>query len=259
MSKEANGKVGGDIPKIQLETKEDVLFLQGQFSEFLQRTMSGNAALRDGPYTDAQREEARTLVLTTLQEWSEKVWKVAGDNISVNGFPYREAMAERARIEPLDEKLKSEVEALREEANSLLLSVTQKRQTVPEQIESLVNDVVCRESIAAENTTELQDSEERSDELPYVADRINGEFQQALQVAKKLGENVPKTIEELQRLSTAVEDTRARLEEEKTGDEKARWVLYGRERDRRAANNGVERADAQALAYRAALHAVSNE
>ncbi|KAJ2355555.1 hypothetical protein IWW50_002720, partial [Coemansia erecta] len=174
----------GDIPKIQLESKEDVLFLERQFNDFLSQTLQNNAALRDSTMTSEQREEAESLVLDKLNKWTRDIWVMAGHSMSVNGFGYAEAMQEKSRIEPLDEALKGEVEGLREEADSLLLSVTNKRRTVPKQIERLVDDAVWRESAAAENTTEIKGLQETdAGELPFVDDRVNGEFEQALRLA----------------------------------------------------------------------------
>ncbi|KAI8320983.1 hypothetical protein GQ54DRAFT_198064 [Martensiomyces pterosporus] len=259
----ASGNIGGgDIPKIQLESREDVQFLKSQFSDFLEKTMSTNAALRDAPLTDEQRKEASALVLSRLQQWSEGIWCAAGQSIAVNGFPYEEAMAEKSKIEPLDESLKSEVEALREEADSLLLSVTAKRRTVPSQIETLVSDSVWRESLAAEHTRALKEQEstgeEASRDLPYIDDRINGEFQNALGVARKLASEAPGTVGRLERLVGTLEETKKAVAREKAEDERTRWVLVDKPKgEAQKASGSSTTTQDQLLAYRAALHAIT--
>ncbi|KAJ1965472.1 hypothetical protein GGI12_000744 [Dipsacomyces acuminosporus] len=181
-------------------------------------------------------------------------------------------MVEKSPIEPLDEALKAEVESLREEADSLLLSVANKRKTVPGQIEKLIRDSVWRESLAAEHTTGLKDSkdEDNSDKrdetgsLPFVDDRINGEFQSALAMARKLHENAPETISKLEGLVNTLEDTKSRIDSEKDDNEHVRWVLVDKPKEGSSGNlkkhNNTANANAtQALAYRAALHAITSD
>ncbi|KAJ2908606.1 hypothetical protein GGI21_002718 [Coemansia aciculifera] len=251
-----------DIPKIQLESKEDVLFLQRQLATFLDQTLSSNAALRDAPFSDEQRSEAQKLVLERLQQWTHNVWALAGPSMAVNGFAYDEAMSEKSRIEPLDESLKAEVEALREEADSLLLSVTSKRRAVPDQIERLVADAVWRESLAAENTTaikglkvkekeEKEEGEEQS--LPYVSERVNAEFEYALGLAQKVRAEAPKTAAKLRTLAETVEDTKERVARDHEDDLRVRRVLT----DQPAMQQAGASVDAHLLAHKAALHAIT--
>ncbi|KAJ2747801.1 hypothetical protein GGI19_006317 [Coemansia pectinata] len=246
-----------DIPKIQLESKEDVIFLQRQLTSFLDQTLGTNAALRDAPFTDEQRSEAQKLVLERLQQWTQNVWAMAGPSMAVNGFAYDEAMSEKSRIEPLDEALKAEVEALREEADNLLLSVTSKRRAVPDQIERLVADAVWRESLAAEHTTAIKGlGAEKGDEpLPYVAERVNAEFEHALQLAQKIKAEAPSTAAKLRRLAETVEDTKERVVRDHEDDLNVRRVLV----DQPAlANKSVGTSvDAHLLAHKAALHAIA--
>ncbi|KAJ2460311.1 hypothetical protein GGF42_000913 [Coemansia sp. RSA 2424] len=245
-----------DIPKIQLESKEDVLFLQQQLTTFLDQTLSSNAALRDAPFSEEQRSEAQKLVLERLQQWTQNMWGLAGPSMAVNGFAYDEAMSEKSRIEPLDEPLKAEVEALREEADALLLSVTSKRRAVPDQIERLVADAVWRESLAAEHTTAIkgmgaEEEEEEDQPLPYVSERVNAEFEHALGLAQKVRAEAPKTAAKLRELAETVKDTRERLAHDHEDDLRVRRVLVDQPAQ---ANASV---DAHLLAHKAALHAIT--
>ncbi|KAJ1823733.1 hypothetical protein GGH91_001908 [Coemansia sp. RSA 2671] len=248
-----SGSGSSDIPKIQLESKEDVLFLQRQLASFLDKTLSTNAALRDAPFSDEQRAEAQKLVLERLQQWTHNVWAMAGPSMAVNGFAYDEAMREKSRIEPLDEALKAEVEALREEADGLLLSVTSKRRTVPDQIERLVADVVWRESLAAEHTTAIRGlgAEGGDEPLPYVAERVNADFEAALKLAQKVKAEAPGTAARLRGLAETVVDTRERLAREHEDDLNVRRVLTMSEKAKGAS------VEAHLLAHKAALHAIT--
>ncbi|KAJ2828257.1 hypothetical protein GGI24_002438 [Coemansia furcata] len=252
----SGGSSSSDIPKIQLESKEDVIFLQRQLTTFLDQTLGTNAALRDAPFSDEQRTEAQKLVLERLQQWTQNVWAMAGPSMAVNGFSYDEAMSEKSRIEPLDEALKAEVEALREEADNLLLSVTSKRRAVPDQIERLVADAVWRESLAAEHTTAIKGLETGEDEpLPYVSERVNAEFEHALQLAQKLKAEAPGTAAKLRSLAETVEDTKERVAHGHEDDLNVRRVLV----DQPAQTNkssGVS-VDGHLLAHKAALHAIT--
>ncbi|KAJ1646955.1 hypothetical protein LPJ64_001629 [Coemansia asiatica] len=250
----------GDIPKIQLESKEDVHFLQKQLNDYLTQSLEKNAALRDGPFNDEQREQAQQLVLGNLQKWTSNIWAMAGQSMSINGFSYEEAMQEKSRIEPLNEALKAEVQTLREEADGLMLSVANKRRTVPDQIEKLSRDCVWRESVVAENTRVIrgikksESGKEEDSELPYVDDRINGEFEHSINVAKKVGGAVDKTADRVQRLAETLQDTRARVERDAEKDRNVRRVLLG---NNASATNEVS-VEGQLLAQKAGLHAISS-
>ncbi|KAJ2777280.1 hypothetical protein H4R18_005228 [Coemansia javaensis] len=238
---------GGDIPKVQLESKEDVHFLQQQFSEFLEQTVDSNATLRDAGMTAEQRREAKQLVMDRLSGWTRAIWAMAGDSISVNGLAFGEAMSEQANMEALDEGLKGEVEALREEADALLLAVTERRRTVPGQIERLVADAVWRESVAADATAAIRGLRaEPADELPYIDGRVNGEFEAAARLAARVVAEAPETAARLRRLDETVRDTQRRAAAEAEDDRKVRGILLA----------GAPQPQSQLLAYKAALHAV---
>ncbi|KAJ2017421.1 hypothetical protein GGI14_002993 [Coemansia sp. S680] len=165
-------------------------------------------------------------------------------------------MSEKTRIEPLDEALKAEVEALREEADNLLLSVTSKRRAVPDQIERLVADAVWRESLAAEHTTVIKGlGVEKDEPLPYVAERVNAEFEHALLLAQKIKAEAPGTAAKLRRLAETVEDTKERVVREHEDDLNVRRVLVDQPAQ---ANKSVGTSvDAHLLAHKAALHAIA--
>ncbi|KAJ1665526.1 hypothetical protein EV178_003168 [Coemansia sp. RSA 1646] len=263
---------GSDLPKIQLESKEDVQFLQHQFSDFLRKTISNNTTLRDASLSDEQQKEAEALVLSKLEEWTKNIWAMAGTSMAVNGFSYDEAMQEKSRIEPLDEQLRTEVQSLREEADELLLSVTQKRRTVPEQIEKLVKDGVSKESLVAEKTTVIKGL--RADtvgaELPYMDDAINTDFERAVGLAKHIENDAPASIDKMKRLLATLEDAKSRTDAESD----VREVLIGDElgatdsmSNGRFWRNGSSADDdsnsqqqqKQLLAYKAALHAITQD
>ncbi|KAJ2082539.1 hypothetical protein H4R24_001484 [Coemansia sp. RSA 988] len=253
------GSSTGDIPKIQLESKEDVVYLQQQFTDFLGQTLSNNSALRDASLQPEQRAEAEQLIQSQLQKWALDIWKVAGQSVAVNGLGFAEAMEEKSKIQSLDEALKSEVEQLREEADSLLLSVTNKRRTVPGQIERLVADSVWRESLAAENTTAIRGLEEPEErDLPFIDGRINGEFEAAVGMASKLAGLAPDTIERLVELEDLTKDTKARAETASGDDAKVRKTLFPASQSA-TRHLPATTPDAQLLAYNAALHAITTE
>ncbi|KAJ1731589.1 hypothetical protein LPJ72_003858 [Coemansia sp. Benny D160-2] len=221
---------GSDLPKIQLESKEDVQFLQQQLGDFLRKTVAGNTTLRDSQLSEEQRAEAETLIMSRLEEWTGSMWTMAGSNMAVNGFAYEEAMQEKSRIEPLDEALRGEVRALREEADELLLAVTQKRKTVPDQIENLVRDGVARESLVAEKTTVIKglsraDTDPNtsptggSGSLPYVDEAVNSEFERAARLAKRIERDAPASIDKMKQLLATLEDVAAGAGSAETDDD----------------------------------------
>ncbi|KAJ2514449.1 hypothetical protein GGI11_004082 [Coemansia sp. RSA 2049] len=223
---------GSDLPKIQLESKEDVQFLQQQLGDFLRKTVAGNTTLRDSQLSEEQRAEAETLIMSRLEEWTGSMWTMAGSNMAVNGFAYEEAMQEKSRIEPLDEALRGEVRALREEADELLLAVTQKRKTVPDQIENLVRDGVARESLVAEKTTAIKglsraDTDPNTSStgsggggsLPYVDEAVNSEFERAARLAKRIEKAAPASIDKMKQLLATLEDVAAGAGSAETADD----------------------------------------
>ncbi|KAJ2794356.1 hypothetical protein H4R20_006254 [Coemansia guatemalensis] len=255
----SKGNSTGDIPKIQLESKEDVVYLQQQFTDFLGQTLSNNSALRDASLQPEQRTEAEQLIHSQLEKWALDIWKVAGHSVAVNGLGFAEAMEEKSKIEPLDEALKSEVEQLREEADSLLLSVTNKRRTVPGQIERLVADSVWRESLAAENTTVIRGLEEPEErDLPFIDGRVNGEFEAAVEMASKLEDLAPDTVKRLVELEELAKDTKARTETASEDDARVRQTLFPASQSS-TRHPPASTPDAQLLAYNAALHAITSE
>lgn len=253
MSHPSNTTTAADIPRIQLESKEDVLFVQRQLDHFISQSLSQNSSLQEN-FSPHQQDQAHHLVLQKLHQWSQQIWETAGPSISVNGFPYPVAMnSQTQRTEPLDEDLKNEVETLQEEADNLLLKLAEKRKKVPDQIEQLNRDMVWRESLVAELTTEVKSKKpmEDNEELPYVDERLNGEFEQALKLAKQVNEEAPMTVERLKRLADTLKDTKMRADVEQVSEELARRVLLdGDQRD--TETNRL-------LGYKQALRAISSE
>ncbi|KAJ1720313.1 hypothetical protein LPJ53_005044 [Coemansia erecta] len=256
----SDSQSNADIPKIQLESKEDVLFLQKELNDYLAKTLDSNTALRDAPLSDEQREEARQLVLENLKKWTSEIWEMAGQSMSINGFSYDEAMREKSRIEPLDESLKFEVQSMREEADSLLLAVTEKRRTVPSQIQQLAHDSTWRESVVAESTHDVRghkddDLADDDSELPYVDGRVNSEFESALKAAKKMSDEAGGSVTKMQQLESTLKDIKERTEAEADQDKHVRQVLLGSNH----AGTSVEAAttEGQHLLQKAALHAIS--
>ncbi|KAJ2850318.1 hypothetical protein IWW36_002004 [Coemansia brasiliensis] len=265
MAFSSNGNNGsnGDIPKIQLESKEDVHFLQAQFTTFLEKTLENNATLRDSQMTAEQRREAEDLIKDRLLKWTNDMWELAGHSITVNGFRYHEAMKEKSRIEPLNEQLKSEVEQLQEEADSLLLSVSGKRRTVPAQIERLARDSVWRESVAAERTVEIKGMDQEiaavdEQTLPYIDDRVNSELEQALNLAQKVNDGAQDIVKALKQTTEAMEDTKARAAAEAQDDCKVREILLPKKPTLLHSTQGTSE-NLQLLAYKTALHAITSE
>ncbi|KAJ2782757.1 hypothetical protein GGI15_002812 [Coemansia interrupta] len=249
-----------DIPKIQLESKEDVLFLQKELDDYLAKILDGNTALRDGPLNDEQREEARQLVLENLKKWTSDIWEMAGQSMTINGFSYEEAMREKSRIEPLDESLKFEVQAMREEADNLLLSVTEKRRTVPSQIQQLAQDSTWRESVVAESTHDVRghkddDMAEDESELPYVDGRVNSEFESALKTAKKMSDEAGGSVAKMQQLESTLKGIKERTEAEADEDKHVRQTLLGNSQS--GISTDASTTEGQHLLQKAALHAIS--
>ncbi|KAI7830807.1 hypothetical protein BX661DRAFT_180123 [Kickxella alabastrina] len=232
-----------------LPNKEDVLFLQKQLNEYLAQSLEKNATLRDGLFNDEQREEARQLVLQSMRKWTESIWQKAGPSMSINGFTFEDAMKEKDRVEPLNEGLKNEVQDLRNEVDELLLSSAAKRRTVPNQLEKLASDSVWRESMASEITREIRGI------LPYIDDRVNGEFESALSLAQKIKVSIPETTAKIQRLAGTLQSTKEHIKKSAVEDREVRDILLGSS----LATGNYASEDSQQLAHKAALLAISSD
>ncbi|KAJ1999844.1 hypothetical protein GGI04_004397 [Coemansia thaxteri] len=244
------GGTTGDIPKIQLESREDVQFLQEQLRQFVAAAVGSSAALRGAGLSGEQQSEAAALVAGRAEEWAARVWAAAGRSMTVNGLAYAAAMAAgQARVEALDEALKADADALRDEADALLLAVAAKRRAVPGQIQRLVEDAAWRESLAAEQTTGPPEESDVDRPLPYVNDRVNADFGQALELAQRVRADAPHTAASLRRVADAVADAKERAARDRAADDAVTRAL---------ANSAAPApaADTLLLAHKAALHAI---
>ncbi|KAJ1677800.1 hypothetical protein EV182_005409, partial [Spiromyces aspiralis] len=214
-----------DLPRIQIESKDDVAFLQGQVRKSLKEALVRNPTFRALALrvknNEATEEEVRGLkemaqeVEEYIEAWSNELWRLAGPNISINGMPYEEVMKERDQYEPLDEKLKEQVKDLEAEADELLLRVTEHRRTVPQLVERLESDRIRRLSMLAERTEidtldNVKDLIDANGELSVGRDwelpeRLGPELEQTLSLLQSSLRDMPEALSKVQAATQTVD------------------------------------------------------
>ncbi|KAJ1967326.1 hypothetical protein H4R35_006739, partial [Dimargaris xerosporica] len=89
-----------DIPKVQVETREDVLFLKSEFRKSVRQCLDSNRQLQrcreqsGAEEADAQRHYAQLAgdIDVLITQWVDNIFLLAGPNIQVNGLEYDQAM-----------------------------------------------------------------------------------------------------------------------------------------------------------------------
>lgn len=109
-------------PKIQVESKHDIIFLIKEL-ESSAKTIPGYDAVN-----------------TDISLWIKDIFKMASGNIQINGLEYDEAFKETIEYETLDESLRSKVASASELVAQLTLQVTQLRQRIPQEIRESVEE-----------------------------------------------------------------------------------------------------------------------
>jgi hypothetical protein len=88
----------------------------------------------------------------------EHLFQLAGNGIEINGIPYSKAMRTREEFQPLDEKLRAEVDALQSQVSEKMLDVALKRKNAPVCVDNLVVDSLDILSRLTKNADIIDDS-----------------------------------------------------------------------------------------------------
>ncbi|KAJ1913379.1 hypothetical protein H4219_005239 [Mycoemilia scoparia] len=225
-----------DIPRIQIEGREDVLFLQNQVRQALKEALLQNEEFRTTfsriKSPNASEEEKKSLNATAkeleefINAWSSQLWKLAGPNININGMQYEEAMKQQDMYEQFDEHLRDQVKNLENEADNLLLRITEQRKTVPQLIEKLEQDRIKRLSLLPEyavaeeegvlDSAEVTDKEFNMDGNWELPERLNTELKESIDDLTTANQNMPDVLDKLSELEKTIRDLEeiARQDEE---------------------------------------------
>ncbi|CAG8596785.1 11037_t:CDS:2 [Paraglomus brasilianum] len=129
------------IPKIEVESKEDVPYIQNNILKAALEEV--NKSL--GPGCDAKLKETVTKL---VKEWVDNTFKLATPNIIVNKINYKEAINED-EYEPFDEALYQDQVALKKRVDDLQVKLAERYKRVPQEIKLLMEGALKRQSAAA--------------------------------------------------------------------------------------------------------------
>ncbi|PVU99518.1 hypothetical protein BB559_000031 [Furculomyces boomerangus] len=181
-----------DVPKIKIESKQDVLYIKNEFDSLLQKCLESSTTIGNSGLDEKTQNALKHILLQDLGKYSEEVWSDASCNILVNGMDCQEVMFSRHSdgigrkldklqkyglsepskddYEPLDESLNEEVRNLKAKADELLIRVTEKRRENYGVIEQAIKDElekVCLVATKETSSPDLDMSEETAKTNPY--------------------------------------------------------------------------------------------
>ncbi|KAL1919767.1 uncharacterized protein VTP21DRAFT_1698 [Calcarisporiella thermophila] len=194
----------GDIPKIAVDTKDDVIYLKQQLQE------AAFAALAEKCATE--NSKTKKDVEDLMNNWIEAIFSMAGKSMLVNGQDYDQAFEEVEEIEPFDEELNSKLIELHNRAEELTLKVAERRKNIPDQIEKLMQDVVLRQSMLSdrvvfEGLEELENEYDMSMEYDIPReDSIKQDYEQSVKMLAELRQSLPGNLSRIDRAKTVLQD-----------------------------------------------------
>ncbi|KAJ1986521.1 hypothetical protein H4R33_003303 [Dimargaris cristalligena] len=218
------------FPKIQVDSREDILFLKDELAKAARGFLSTNQAFlafqeectdqeKDGGSQRLGRAQQVVDVLTV--QWVDRLFQMAGYGIQVNGLEFEEAMLPDLEMEPYDEALHLETQNLQARVEDLTLKVAEQRRTIPAQIEKLaqaqaehrnayLDQLTNQEGppqIGQPNadTSPLKSTEETRTES-YLPDRCHTEYSKAVDNIVEIKKALPATLAKLDRIQTALHD-----------------------------------------------------
>ncbi|CAG8520057.1 16654_t:CDS:2, partial [Cetraspora pellucida] len=144
-----------DIPKIQADTKEDILYIQEEIKNSALKTVEKHFG------TDADLQLGQTV--TNL--WVNDTFELAAPNLEVNGLDYNVVLKEKDDTETLNENLRHKVQTLQAEIEAKTLLIAQKRKTLPDQAEVLIQDMIKRQSILVNDVEFVNDKEKMEENI----------------------------------------------------------------------------------------------
>ncbi|RKP34221.1 hypothetical protein BJ085DRAFT_39902 [Dimargaris cristalligena] len=185
------------FPKIQVDSREDILFLKDELAKAARGFLSTNQAFlafqeectdqeKDGGSQRLGRAQQVVDVLTV--QWVDRLFQMAGYGIQVNGLEFEEAMLPDLEMEPYDEALHLETQNLQARVEDLTLK------KAPPQIGQPNAD-----------TSPLKSTEETRTES-YLPDRCHTEYSKAVDNIVEIKKALPATLAKLDRIQTALHD-----------------------------------------------------
>ncbi|PVV01923.1 hypothetical protein BB560_003640 [Smittium megazygosporum] len=143
-----------DIPKINLESKQDVEFVKSEFEKLLLKCMENNSSIKGSSIPIEAQDALRKVLSEQLLKWSDQLWSDIGPNLLINGLAFenffdfsnksksdkkkssivsttaRMNKLAKTNIEPFDEKLQSKVKQLQSQVDQLLLQATDMKKNI---------------------------------------------------------------------------------------------------------------------------------
>ncbi|KAI9137160.1 hypothetical protein BKA69DRAFT_1170119 [Paraphysoderma sedebokerense] len=207
------------IPKIQTESKNDILYLQSILNEFVSKELekvfpssSGESGVgRDGE-GQSEKEKEREKVKEILDLWIQETFVKAGPNISINGIDYESAFKKEEEYTPLDSSLLSTLSTLEQELDQVSVSVMKKRSKWVDQICLMLEDVLKREADGVDGLSPLddemevdenvkdQEQQEQSSKFTDIQTTVQ-ELEKSLGLLKELENNLPTNLAKLERVN----------------------------------------------------------
>ncbi|KND04937.1 uncharacterized protein SPPG_00627 [Spizellomyces punctatus DAOM BR117] len=129
-------------PKIQTESKHDILYLQS--------ILTSHAL--SSPLLTSRSQQDRDTLTERIQSWISSIFTIAKPNILINGIEYDEAFKEIVEYEPTSEELAQKLANIHAQVTGLQVAMAHMRTSVP----MAVRDLVERECALATECSNAQ-------------------------------------------------------------------------------------------------------
>ncbi|KAI9009184.1 hypothetical protein DFJ74DRAFT_687277 [Hyaloraphidium curvatum] len=190
------------VQKIQVESRGDILHLQRVLKQ----------AARDRVEKAAVPEEDRAALASSLDQWVDEIFDMAGPNITVNGMEYAEAMQDKEEYEPKDERLDKLIEDKQREAEERLFKVTEMRRNFPVFLSKLAEDAERRktwgeaEGIVFADHSSAEKVADPSPALDVDLEEMVSEIKETAEAVKEMALTVPALESKLANAHSVMED-----------------------------------------------------
>ncbi|RHZ67053.1 hypothetical protein Glove_303g135 [Diversispora epigaea] len=148
-----------EIPKIQAEEKDDILWVQNNIYQVALEKIQKHL----GNDTDPQLRET---VTNLVEKWINDTFELMAPNLQVNGIDYNVALKGNDDIEPFNEGLCQKVHETRSQIDEETLILIQRRKTLPDQIKTIIQEILKIQANSVDNV----DFTERKEEKVVIGD-----------------------------------------------------------------------------------------
>ncbi|KAJ1505033.1 hypothetical protein HMI54_003658 [Coelomomyces lativittatus] len=153
------------IPKIQVDSYEDIEFIKKQlkehaftilhsskdelihqFHQAVSVNPSQNKKRGDDSAVAMEDPEILAMLQKNMNQFVDSMLDYACENIEVNGLPFEKNRSPEPDMEPIDRDLSMELDKTRQEYFQTAFSTFKKRNTYPQQLQKLVNNIIEKEN-----------------------------------------------------------------------------------------------------------------